>query len=103
VHISYKKFVTVIPVVNLGLFSILTTSLNNQSVFTIDYHGCRISAVAPPHEFMPLLRCYYPLQENTKYEIGLASSGVVYIPHVVEVCPAVLDLKHADVETGGQT
>jgi hypothetical protein len=69
----------------------------------MDYHGCRISAIAPPHKFMRLLRCYYSLQENKKYEIGLASSGVTYMPHVVEVSPAVLDLKHTDEETGGQT
>jgi hypothetical protein len=43
------------------------------------------------------------MQENKKYEFGLASSGITYIPLIGKVSPAVLELKHADVETDGQT
>jgi hypothetical protein len=53
----------------------------------------------PPHKFVHQPCWYYRLQEIEKYDFRVDSNGITSIPNFIQICPAVLELNHADRQT----
>lgn len=47
----------------------------------------------PPHKFVHLPCCYYPLQDVTKYKVGLSSNDIAFIQNFMKIVQLVQNLK----------
>jgi hypothetical protein len=70
--------------------------------FTI-HHSMALLQVAlmliPPHKFVRPPCCYYLLHKIEKYNFRLVPNGITLMPNFIQICPAVLELNHADRQT----
>jgi hypothetical protein len=67
------------------------------------YHCMILLQVAlvsvPPHVFVLSPCWYYRLHEIKKYDFRVDPDGIMSIPNFIQICPAVLELNHADRRT----
>jgi hypothetical protein len=80
--------------------AVLLFRFNKSCIFfrrsIIMYDFTTINKVAlvwlPPHKFMHPPCCYYWLQEIRIYEVGMASSGILFVPKFVKIGPLMQTL-----------
>jgi hypothetical protein len=71
------------------------TTFGNHYSYHANHSSVALASLAP-QKFLCLAHYCNWLQEITKSEFGVASSGIVFIWKFIEISPAALELKHAD-------